>query len=631
MRRSDLPAALLDPTTWPTVDASALTGERRDIYLRREQAVSAYLLGESRIDIERRFGVNRASLTRLVGRCLSPHQDGRIQGLRALIPHTRAKVYRRVQRAGRRTSQGGLSGALGQLFEQLPQLVRIIKREIGSDFLGLSKTNRIYGLGGVHSKIIGACREAGLTSHDYPLNHDEMGYRSLARWVRERLEQRIPMRLPRQEDAWDTTMRPYSVVELDGHKLDLRIRVRYIDATGVSVDIESERLFVITLIDVCTRVVLGWQLVPAPEYDHHDVLSALQDALRPRLKRQEFAIPGLQYRPGAGFVADVLPELNFACWDVLKVDNAASHLTEDTFEPICRFVNCRLEAGPIGEPTSRPFIERFFGTLTDRMSRKVVGTTGRSPDDPLGKRGRAVPVPLLITLPELEELLDVSIANYHAASHAGLHGRSPLEALQLAVAHHGTPVRLLPPLLRGRLHQLQTVHLSTVRGSAAHGVAPYVSLYGARYSNEVLQRTSGLIQQKIRVYIQPNDMREAWAYLANGADLGRLMVLDGWRYSRHTLRLRRRILRERRLGRLKFAGEQDPVVVFAESQRRAARRGRKQGAVELQLGAASTAGAERAPAPSTANAAPLRAGAAPRARARASAPVDLGDLKMQNQ
>lgn len=631
MRRSDLPAALLDPTTWPTVDASALTGDRRDIYLRREQAVSAYLRGESRIDIEHRFGVNRASLTRLVGRCLSPHQDGRIQGLRALIPHTRAKVYRRVQRAGRRTSQGGLSGALGQLFERLPQLVRIIEREIGSDFLGLSKTNRIYGLGGVHSKIIGACREAGLTSHDYPLNHDEMGYRSLARWVRERLDQRIPMRLPRQEDTWDTTMRPYSVVELDGHKLDLRIRVRYIDATGVSVDIESERLFVITLIDVCTRVVLGWQLVPAPEYDHHDVLSALQDALRPRLKRQEFAIPGLQYRPGAGFVADVLPELNFACWDVLKVDNAASHLTEDTFEPICRFVNCRLEAGPIGEPTSRPFIERFFGTLTDRMSRKVVGTTGRSPDDPLGKRGRAVPVPLLITLPELEELLDVSIANYHAASHAGLHGRSPLEALQLAVAHHGTPVRLLPPLLRGRLHQLQTVHLSTVRGSAAHGVAPYVSLYGARYSNEVLQRTSGLIQQKIRVYIQPNDMREAWAYLANGADLGRLMVLDGWRYSRHTLRLRRRILRERRIGRLKFAGEQDPVVVFAESQRRAARRGRKQGTVELQLGAANSGGAERAPVPSTANAVPLRAGATSRARAPASAPVDLGDLKMQNQ
>ena len=633
MRRGDIPAALADPTSWPGVDASALSGERRDTYLRREQAVSAYMRGESRIDIEDRFGVNRASLTRLVGRCLSPHQDGRIQGLRALIPHTRAKVYRRVQRAGRRASRGGLSGALGQLFERFPQLARIIEREIGSDVLGLSKTNRIFGLSDVHSKIIGACREAGLTAHDYPLNHDQMGYRSLARWIRERLEQRVWARAPGRDNAWDTTTRPYSVVELDGHKLDLRVRVRYIDPTGVSVDIESERLFVITLIDVCTRVVLGWQLVAAPEYDHHDVLSALQDALRPRLKRQEFAVPGLAYRPGAGFVADVLPELNFACWDVLKVDNAASHLTEDTFEPICRFVNCRLEAGPIGEPTSRPFIERFFGTLTDRMSRKVVGTTGRSPDDPLGKRGRAVPVPLLITLPELEELLDVSIANYHAASHAGLHGRSPLQALQLAVSHHATPVRLLPPSLRGRLHQLQTVHLSTVRGSVAHGVAPYVSLFGARYSNEVLQRTGGLIHQKIRVYLQPNDMREAWAYLPNGADLGRLVVLDGWRYSRHTLRLRKRILRERRLGRLKFAGEQDPVVVFAELQRRAARRGRKQGTVELQLGAANAASGERAPAPSSllpATSAALPTGAAPRPRARASTRVDLDDLTMQN-
>ena len=301
------------------------------------------------------------------------------------------------------------------------------------------------GLRDVQSKLLAACLEAGLTGNDYPLNQHEKGYRALAHWIRKRLELRTgPHGRHRTSDAWDATTRPYGVVELDGHKLDVRLRVRYVDASGVSVDIESERLFVITLIDVCTRVVLGWQLVPAPEYDHHDVLSALQDALRPRLRRQEFVIPGMAYRPGAGFVADVLPELNYACWDVLKVDNAASHLTEHTFEPLCRFVGCRLEAGPVGEPTVRPFIERFFGTLTERMSRKLHGTTGRNPQDPLGKRGREVSVALLTTLPELEELLDVSIANYHATAHDSLHGRSPLQALQLAVAHHATPVRTQP-------------------------------------------------------------------------------------------------------------------------------------------------------------------------------------------
>ena len=167
---------------------------------------------------------------------------------------------------------------------------------------------------------------------------------------------------------------------------------------------------------------------------------------------------------------------------------------------------------------------------------------------------------------------------------------------------------------------------ATQCGSAASGVAPYVSLYGARYSNEVLQRTSGLIGQKIRVYIQPNDMRTIWAYLSNGADLGQLSVLDGWRYSRHTLKLRKRILRERRLGRLKFVGEQDPVVLFAEAQRRAARGSRKRGTVVLQLDAASMS-AENTPSPSS----PFK-DKVPIARATSptSAFVDLGDLKMQN-
>ena len=37
-------------------------------------------------------------------------------------------------------------------------------------------------------------------------------------------------------------------------------------------------------------------VVEQHEYDHHDVLAAIQDALRPRRRRQEFLSPGLAYR-----------------------------------------------------------------------------------------------------------------------------------------------------------------------------------------------------------------------------------------------------------------------------------------------------------------------------------------------
>ena len=173
MHRSEVPPALVDPTTWPGVDVSALSEERRAVFEQRERAVYAYLRGDHLAAIERGFGVNRSSLTRLLERCLTPHTDGRIQGLRALIPHTRAKTYRRSKRAARRLTRGGLSGALGQLFERLPELPRIIEREIAGTRVGLSANGRLYGLRDLQLKLMAACREAGLTAVDYLLSPTE--------------------------------------------------------------------------------------------------------------------------------------------------------------------------------------------------------------------------------------------------------------------------------------------------------------------------------------------------------------------------------------------------------------------------------------------------------------------------
>jgi hypothetical protein len=99
-----------------------------------------------------------------------------------------------------------------------------------------------------------------------------------------------------------------------------------------------------------------------------------------------------------------------------------------------------------------------------------------------------------------------------------------------------------------------------------------------------------------------------------------LSVLDGWRYSRHTLRLRRYILRQRRLGRFVFAGEQDPVQVLSKSQRHPSKRSRKDGTVVMQLAQMEE---------------PSQATSFPAARSQQSeddqTPIDLGDLTVQNR
>ena len=183
MRRNEIPAPLTDPATWPGVDASALGAKQRVIYQRREGAVCAWLAGSSITGIERRFRINRGSLQRLVERCLLPHPDGRIQGLRALIPHARTRPYRRTAPALHRQERGGLTGAMGQLFERLPQLLCIVERVIAVGDLHMTASDRVHGLGTVHDKLLAACREAGFTVRDYPFNQQEKGYRSLSAWV----------------------------------------------------------------------------------------------------------------------------------------------------------------------------------------------------------------------------------------------------------------------------------------------------------------------------------------------------------------------------------------------------------------------------------------------------------------
>lgn len=286
MRRMEVPEQLADPSRWPGVDPSALDADARDLFLRREQAIRQYVAGGSPAHIERQFGIHPSSVRRLLARCLAPHPDGRIQGLRGLLPNARVTRYRRTAPARTLKARAGMSGAIGQLFERLPQLPRILERELASGSLGISANNRLYGLTAAHSRVLAACREAGLGADDYPFNQESAGYRSLAAWIRLRLQSRMPLSIRRGvEDAWQASARPYGAVELDGHRLDVRVRVRFSDSSGIPIDLETERLFVITVIDVCTRVVLGWQLVAAPQYDHTDVLATLQDALRPRRNR----------------------------------------------------------------------------------------------------------------------------------------------------------------------------------------------------------------------------------------------------------------------------------------------------------------------------------------------------------
>lgn len=103
--------------------------------------------------------------------------------------------------------------------------------------------------------------------------------------------------LPRNDElAATAATRPFQIVEFDGHRLDIRLKVVIHDPLGFTHEFEIERVWLLVIIDVCTRAVLGYHLVLAREYSRYDVIKTVEAALEPHRTRS-FTIPELAYGP----------------------------------------------------------------------------------------------------------------------------------------------------------------------------------------------------------------------------------------------------------------------------------------------------------------------------------------------
>ena len=579
-----IPSDHRDLSLWPSVDPSALEGQRREALLARIEAVRLYVARTSVREIEAATGIGRSQLYAMLRRCIASHPDGRIRGLRALIPYARAKRYERTKPVAptTRVRRSGSSGAMTRLLEQHESLNAFLQRCLSDRSVFLGEQGQLCGLHGVHRAFLTECGALGLGAKDYPLNQERQGIRSLSRSIREIATktfassaraagaERVSAPWSEANRARDTSAhRPLEIVEFDGHKLDIRLHVRYEDPSGVVEDIDINRVWLLVIIDVYSRAILGWNLVLSAEYDRNDVIRTVQQALQPQRKRQSLSIPGLAYAAAGGFVGEAIPALDGACWEYLRLDNARANLATDTLDLLCTIVGCVAEAGPLGEPTQRPYVERFFGTMGTTLSHRLPGTTGSSSHDirrrlmdPHGKDALAV------SFDELLELLDVSVANYNGTPHDGIGARTPLAFITRAMAIHGDCVRVLSEPFRRQLCILQPSRLCTVVGSLKDGKRPYINLYGVRYSSRLLQQATDLIGKPMRVHFDTQDLRVVHAYLPGGAEFGPLTAARPWHQTQHSLRLRQEILRLRRQRKLHFTESDDPVRAFLNFKRK---------------------------------------------------------------
>ena len=596
MSRPRIRSSGVDVTSWPSVDRNALSADIKVIFEQHLEALERYLAGGSVRQIFAETEIRPQQLYRLLKRCLTRHDDGRVFGYRGLLPHVHVNAYTRHREVSKLGNAGsrGTAGAFRQLLEQHSALEDWIDLQIRGHRLVLKQhqvedrlRTRLIGIGALHIDFIQQCRKQGLSASDYPLNAIRKGRGALTACVKAQMLSGFTegaraagakhlKGLPRQyELSAPTPTHPMEVVEFDAHRLDLRLKIVVQDPLGYEQAFEIERVWLLVILDVYSRAVLGYHLTLAPEYSRYDVIRTIEKTLEPHAA-MTFTLPGVGYGADAGFPSQRFMELSYATWQWFKLDNAKANLAEDTVQALCEFVGCFVNAGPTYTPDDRPYIERFFGTLAQGFSARLPGYVGNGPKDL--RRALSITngdIRLFLSITELEQLMEASMASYNATPHSGLHGHTPLAVVEQSLRGRGAVLNWLPERKRRAMYLMQTPKRTRVRGYLAQGIRPHVTFYQVRYTNAVLAASAIWIGKEIRLYYNSQDLRTVRAFLADGTEIGVLKAQGAWGEYPHDLALRRAIMTA--TGRKRFGRvlEDSFLSDYVEHKRKQAKRSRR--------------------------------------------------------
>jgi hypothetical protein len=146
---------------------------------------------------------------------------------------------------------------------------------------------------------------------------------------------------------------PFDTVEFDAHKLDLRLKILDQDPEGEENVLEIERVWLLPLIDIGSRAILGYTLCLRREYSRYDVIRTFEKALTPT-SLPMITIGDLQPLPSGGFASTTIPETAYACWRTIRFDNARAHLAADSLDVACKLLGCTVDMGPAYDPLTGP-------------------------------------------------------------------------------------------------------------------------------------------------------------------------------------------------------------------------------------------------------------------------------------
>ncbi len=551
--------------TWKDITADVVPEEKRAVFLQRKKAIDMYIDGRSVKEIYDKTGLRHNNISKFIDRCLQTDEKGGYKGYSSLL------LYKRID-----SKSKNVAGRFMKMLEEHPELKAYIEGCWYGDKKYTLERNMSYN--SLHKKFLKKCLELGISEFEYPFNTSNRGYVSLCKYVKELDKEKISKAATREnkdnmqklmstgygERYTKNAIFPFSVVQIDGHIIDLMYNVEILNEDGTIDRKPATRAWLIAVIDVATRCVLGYSVSQEFNYNQYDVIEAFQNAIMPH-KNPTITINGLRYPENGGYYQTAYPELSYALFDTVMLDNAKSHLAHNTVEKVVDQLKCSMNFGSVATPETRGIVERFFGTLETRGFHRLPATTGSNTTDLKRREPEKTAVKYDITYDQIIQLLDVLIAEYNNTPHGGLDNRTPLEVMKNRTFDSIMRPTIADDDMKKIVEKLNYITVTRVVRGGKNGKRAYINYEGAEYRGNELSATGIYLGKGITILVDPRDVSEVEAYSEDGTYIGILRARGEFGTKSHSLKTRknaRKLSIERGRNNLDF----DPAITAYEQE-----------------------------------------------------------------
>ena len=533
---------------WKEIKTELWSNDKRNLFVRRKKAVDMYIDDFSVQKIFNDTGIRSDKVAKLIERCIKTDEEtGEQYGYVGLIPNKKlsSNVYPVEQHLTTKAK-----GSFKSLLLQYPSLDFFIKNAY------LKKTQSSFekkiSPSNLHKKFLEECKKLKIQDYEYPFNTKDGAQRTFYKYLKKIEQDYFNLAITREDknvqqkyfstgigrSMRPTPLVPFSVVQLDGHKIDILYSVEVINKHGELIRMPAMRMWLIAVIDVSTRCILGYSLTSNENYNQIDVLRAIRNSIIPKTPI-EFSLAGLKYPENYGFPSLAIPATEWAMPNTIMLDNAKSHLADNIIEKLCSQLFCSLNFGSVATPETRGIVERMFKTLEENGYHRLVSTTGSNINDVRRINAEKDSVKYQITFNDIAQLTEYFIAIYNNSPHSSLDNQTPLECMQRRIMEAGMQPCIADATMKRKIYELTNItEIKTIRGSIKNGKRPYITYKGTEYRNDILSQSMGLIGQKLIIDINPDDISTIKGFFEDGTELGLLTAVGEWGMRRHSLKTR---------------------------------------------------------------------------------------------